>query len=70
MHGDPVVTKLMSTTDSSEWEHVDTLEVGFAADHPQGLLRVGEDGKPPLVGADLAAASLPDSCRPEPRISR
>ena len=43
MHGDPVVTKLMSTTDSSEWEHVDTLELGFAADHPQGLLRVGED---------------------------
>ena len=43
MHGDPVVTKLMSTTDSSEWECVASLELPFETDHPQGLLRVGED---------------------------
>ena len=43
MHNDPVVTKLMSTTDSSEWTHVDTLELSFSSDHPQGLLRLGED---------------------------
>jgi hypothetical protein len=43
MHNDPVVTKLMSTTDSSEWKHVDTLTLSFTSDHPQGLLRLGDD---------------------------
>ena len=43
MHGDAVVTKLMSTTDSSEWEHVNSLDLPFDTDHPQGLLRVGDD---------------------------
>ena len=42
MHGDAVVTKLMSTTDSSEWDHINTLELPFETDHPQGLLRVGD----------------------------
>ena len=41
---DPVMSKLLSTTDSSEWELVDTLELRFETDHPQGLLRVGYRG--------------------------
>ncbi|HEX5938811.1 MAG TPA: DUF6454 family protein, partial [Dehalococcoidia bacterium] len=40
---DPVVSRLLSTTDSSEWEYVDSLELDFEADHPQGLLRIGDD---------------------------
>ena len=43
MHGDAVVTKLLSTTDSSEWAHVETLSLNFAADHPQGLLRMDDN---------------------------
>jgi hypothetical protein len=43
MHGDPVVSKLMSTTDSAEWEHVNTHQMPFETDHPQGLVRLGDD---------------------------
>ena len=42
MHGDPVTTKLMATSDSSEWERVGRLKLDFATDHPQGLIRVGD----------------------------
>ena len=41
MNVDPVMSKLLSTTDSSEWELVHSLELKFETDHPQGLLRVG-----------------------------
>jgi hypothetical protein len=40
---DPVVSKLLSTTDSSEWEYVDSLTLDLETDHPQGLLRLGDD---------------------------
>ena len=43
MNSDPVTTKLLSTTDSSEWDFVDSLDLPFETDHPQGLLRIGED---------------------------
>ena len=39
---DPVTSKLISTTDSSEWERVGSFELDFETDHPQGLVRVGE----------------------------
>lgn len=42
MHSDPVTAKLMATSDSSEWELVGRLVLDFAADHPQGLIRVGD----------------------------
>jgi hypothetical protein len=42
MNVDPVTTKLLSTTDSSEWEHVDSLSLNIVTDHPQGLLRMGQ----------------------------
>lgn len=42
MNLDPVMSKLLSTTDSSEWELVDSLELKFETDHPQGLLRIGD----------------------------
>jgi len=42
MHGDPVTTKLMATSDSSEWQRVGQLDLDFATDNPQGLLRVGD----------------------------
>jgi hypothetical protein len=38
----PVISKLLSTTDSSEWELVDSLELKLETDHPQGLLRIGD----------------------------
>ncbi len=43
MDADPVVAKLMSTTDSSEWTYVDSLDLHLETDHPQGLLRIGAD---------------------------
>jgi hypothetical protein len=43
MEGNAVVTKLLSTTDSSEWKHVETLALNFPADHPQGLLRMDDN---------------------------
>jgi hypothetical protein len=42
VNNDAVTSKLLSTTDSSEWEHVASLELTFETDHPQGLIRVGE----------------------------
>jgi hypothetical protein len=39
---DPVTSKLLSTTESSEWELVDSLELKFKSDHPQGILRIGD----------------------------
>jgi hypothetical protein len=39
---DVVTAKLLSTTDSSEWEHVRTIDLHFETDHPQGVIRVGE----------------------------
>lgn len=43
MQPDPVVAKLMSTSDSDEWTYVDSLKLHLETDHPQGLLRLGED---------------------------
>ncbi len=39
---DPVTAKLLSTTESSEWEYVRSIELHFETDHPQGVIRVGE----------------------------
>jgi hypothetical protein len=39
---DAVTSKLLSTTDSSEWEYVRSIPLHFETDHPQGVLRVGE----------------------------
>ena len=42
MHSDPVTTKLMATSDSSEWKRVGDMELDFPTDHPQGLIHVGD----------------------------
>ncbi len=42
MSRDAVTSKLLSTTDSSEWERVGGFELTFETDHPQGLIRVGD----------------------------
>ncbi len=42
MTRDPVTARLLSTTESSEWERVGAFELEFETDHPQGLVRVGE----------------------------
>ena len=39
---DAVTSKLISTTDSSDWERIGAFELDFETDHPQGLIRVGE----------------------------
>ncbi len=39
---DPVTSKLLSTTDSSEWEYIGAFELDFETDHPQGLIRAGD----------------------------
>jgi hypothetical protein len=43
IHADPVVARLLSTSDSSEWEHVASLGLDLETDHPQGLMRLGDD---------------------------
>ena len=42
MNSDAVTSKLMSTTDSGEWEHIGGFKLDFVTDHPQGLLHVGD----------------------------
>ena len=42
MNGDAVTAKLMSTTDSGEWQRIGGFKLDFVTDHPQGLLRVGD----------------------------
>jgi hypothetical protein len=39
---DAVTSKLLSTTDSGEWERMGAFELDFETDHPQGLIRVGD----------------------------
>ena len=61
---DAVTAKLISTTDSREWERMGSFELDFETDHPQGLLRAasryflstvripaGEPGNPDLAVA-------------------
>ena len=42
MTADPEIARLLSTTESSEWEPVGAFELEFESDHPQGLVRVGD----------------------------
>ncbi len=42
MNGDAITAKLMSTTDSGEWQRIGGFKLDFVTDHPQGLLHVGD----------------------------
>ncbi len=39
---DPVVTALSTVTRATPWEHVDTIDLSFDAEHPQGMVKIGD----------------------------
>jgi hypothetical protein len=38
---DPIVTALSQVTRATRWEHVGTIELQFDAEHPQGMVKLG-----------------------------
>jgi hypothetical protein len=61
---DPVTAKLLSTTESSEWEYVRTIDLHFDTDHPQGVIRVGERFFLSSVRIPVDAAGVVDKTFP------
>jgi len=41
-HDDPVVERLAALTRGTQWQHVDTIEFQFDAEHPQGMAKLGD----------------------------
>lgn len=39
---DPVVTALSQVSRSSAWQHVETVDLPFDAEHPQGMVKLGD----------------------------
>jgi hypothetical protein len=61
---DPVTAKLLSTTESSEWEYVRSIDLNFETDHPQGVIRVGERYFLSSVHIPVDDAGAVDKTRP------
>jgi hypothetical protein len=41
-HDDPIITALTQVTRATAWEHVDTIDLQFDAEHPQGMVKIGD----------------------------
>jgi Family of unknown function (DUF6454) len=39
---DPIVTALSAVTRATPWEHVATIDLEFDAEHPQGMVKIGD----------------------------
>jgi hypothetical protein len=39
---DPIVTALSAVTRATPWEHVSTIDLEFDAEHPQGMVKIGD----------------------------
>ncbi|MGH9245567.1 MAG: DUF6454 family protein [Acidimicrobiales bacterium] len=41
-HDDPVAVALLQVTRATAWEHAETIDLQFDAEHPQGMVKIGD----------------------------